>query len=88
MGYAQHIFEMMNRWIIMAEIRKQIRINHLGNQVTTWCFQTFSHPAFNILADLFLENGKKVIPCVNTLVNYLNARVLAYWFMDDGGAYS
>lgn len=88
--YAQHIFLIQDRWIIMAGIRKQVRKNHLGNQVTTWCFQSFSHPAFNILAKLFLVNGKKVkiFPCVYTLLSYINARVLAYWFMDDGCAYS
>lgn len=75
--YAQHIFDLFDEWILSPALREQRRMNHLGNEVITWCFQTFSHPAFNIIAHLFLDdNGKKTIPNPYRLVmDYVNERV-------------
>ncbi len=47
---------------ILTEPKAQTRINSNGNEVTTWRFQTFSHEAFNPLAELFLSvQGKKMV---------------------------
>lgn len=47
-------------------------------------FQTFSHEAFNFLADLFLKQKHKGISD-NLILDHLTPRGLAYWYMDDGG---
>ena len=46
--------------------------------------QTFSHEAFNFLADLFLKQKHKGIS-ENLILDHLTPRGLAYWYMDDGG---
>jgi hypothetical protein len=48
-------------------------------------FQTFSHEAFNPLAELFLSvQGKKMVKD-GLIRDHLTPRGLAYWFCDDGG---
>lgn len=79
--YAFHVYDLFKDYCLTSP-RKQVRTNINGNQVITWCFQTLSHKDFLGLTDLFLVNGKKVIP--NGLIE--NPEIgLAYWFMDDGG---
>lgn len=46
-------------------------------------FQTFTFRSFDFLHKLFYHKGKKVIK--PELENYLSARALAFWIMDDGG---
>ena len=58
-------------------------MNHLGNTVTTWCFQTLTHKEFDYFGDLFLENNKKVLN--DKVYEIITPRVLSRWFMDDGG---
>lgn len=56
-GYAFHVYVLFKD---LTEPKAQTRIN--GNEVLTWRFQTFSHEAFNPLAELFLSvQGKKMI---------------------------
>ena len=81
--YIDHIHNLFDEWILSPPHRK-VRINCNNNMVITWGFQTFSHNAFNPLGDLFLQSGKKGI-AENLIKNFLTARGLAYWFMDDGG---
>jgi hypothetical protein len=82
--YAFHIYKVFKEWIL-TEPQKRIRTNKNGNQITTWYFQTFSHEAFNPLANLFIgSTGKKTITA-NLIINNLTPRGLAYWFQDDGG---
>ena len=47
-------------------------------------FRTVSHPAITHLRSIFYRDAKKIVP--NNIVNYLDALVLAVWFMDDGNA--
>lgn len=62
--YAHHVHSVFSDWIL-SEPREQIRINKYGNEVKTWAFQTFSHEAFNPLADLFINSeGKKEYPLI------------------------
>src|SRR5437016_7039070 len=81
--YAFNVYGLFKEWIL-TEPKPRIRINKKGNKVTTWWFQTFSHEAFNPLAQLFLMNGKKIVP-KNLIKDHLSSKGLAYWFMDDGG---
>nr|YP_009710676.1 LAGLIDADG endonuclease type 2 [Amanita muscaria]QFZ98625.1 LAGLIDADG endonuclease type 2 [Amanita muscaria] len=81
--YALHVFELFDEWVL-SQPHKKDRLSPQGNLVINWGFQTFSHIAFNYLADLFFKNGKKSIPD-NLILDHLTSRGLAYWFMDDGG---
>lgn len=85
-AYAFYVYSLFNMYCL-SEPRKQVRINANGNSVTTWCFQTVMHPSFNVLADLFIRNGKKVI-LFAPLLEAFGAVSLAFWFMDDGGLLS
>lgn len=64
---AFHVYDLFKEWIL-TEPKAQTRINSNGNEVITWRFQTFSHEAFNPLAELFLrvqfskgKQGKKMV---------------------------
>jgi hypothetical protein len=82
--YAFHVYDLFKEWIL-TEPKAQTRINSNGNEVLTWRFQTFSHEAFNPLAELFLSvQGKKMIKD-GLIRDHLTPRGLAYWFCDDGG---
>lgn len=85
-AYAFHVYELFQMYCL-SEPRKQVRINANGNSVTTWCFQTVMHPSFNVLANIFLLKGKKVIN-IAELGPVFSAVSLAFWFMDDGGLLS
>lgn len=81
--YVDHVFKLFDEWLLSPPHQK-VRLSPLGNTIITWGFQTFSHPAFNVLADLFLINNVKSVPSL-LIKDHLTARGLAYWFMDDGG---
>jgi hypothetical protein len=83
--YAFHIYEIFDDWILSPP-KLVSRINpSSGGTSETWRFQTFSHPALSVLADLFLDQqGRKQVPA-GLIANHLTARGLAYWYMDDGG---
>ena len=81
--YLLHVYNLFDEWTL-SNPHKKARVNSNGNLVINWGFQTISHEAFNPLANLFLNNSKKVIK--NSLIlDHLTDRGLAYWFMDDGG---
>jgi hypothetical protein len=83
-AYVLHVFNLFDEWVL-SEPHKKSRISPKGNIVINWGgFQTFSHEAFNYLADLFLKKKHKGI-CNNLIIDHLTPRSLAYWFMDDGG---
>lgn len=78
-AYAHHVAEVLRHWILTSptdKTRKDSDYVALG-------FQTISHPEFNFLGDLFLQDGKKGV--VPNLRDYMTPEGLAYWFMDDGG---
>lgn len=81
-AYAFYVYDLFKMYCL-SEPRKQVRVNANNNSVTTWCFQTVMHPSFNVLAHLFILNGKKVIN-----IAPLFEVSLAFWFMDDGGLLS
>jgi LAGLIDADG DNA endonuclease family len=81
--YVDHVYNLFDEWVL-SKPHKKIRKSPKGNKIITWGFQTLSHNAFNSLADLFIINNKKGFSD-SLIINYLSARGLAYWFMDDGG---
>jgi hypothetical protein len=80
--YLDHVYSLFDEWVL-SEPHKKTRISPKGNEVINWGFQTISHEAFNVLAQLFI-NKKKIIS-QDLIKNHLTPRGLAYWFMDDGG---
>jgi hypothetical protein len=81
--YLDHVYSLFDKWVL-AKPHLKTRVNANGNSVINWGFQTISHEAFNILAELFLINNKKGIS-KKLIKNHLTKRGLAFWFMDDGG---
>ena len=84
-AYVLHVFNLFDEWLLSQPHKKE-RLSPKGNLIINWGFQTFSHKAFNYLAELFLldKGGKKGIS-ENLVLDHLTPRGLAYWFMDDGG---
>jgi hypothetical protein len=82
-AYVDHVYNLFDEWVL-SDPHKKTRISPKGNTVINWGFQTISHEAFQILADLFLRDHKKSIPA-DLIQDHLTARGLAFWFMDDGG---
>ena len=84
-AYVLHVFNLFDEWLLSQPHKKE-RLSPKGNLIINWGFQTFSHKAFNYLAELFLldKGGKKGIS-VNLIQDHLTPKGLAYWFMDDGG---
>ena len=84
-AYVLHVFNLFDEWVLSQPHKKE-RLSPKGNLIINWGFQTFSHKAFNYLAELFLldKGGKKGIS-VNLIQDHLTPKGLAYWFMDDGG---
>ena len=84
-AYVLHVFNLFDEWLLSQPHKKE-RLSPKGNLIVNWGFQTFSHKAFNYLAELFLldKGGKKGIS-ENLVLDHLTPRGLAYWFMDDGG---
>jgi hypothetical protein len=80
--YLDHVYSLFDEWVL-SEPHKKTRISPKGNEVINWGFQTISHEAFNVLAQLFI-NKKKIIS-QDLIKNHLTPRGLAYWFMDEGG---
>lgn len=56
--YALHVFELFDEWVLSQPHKKE-RLSPQGNLVINWGFQTFSHIAFNYLADLFNKRSQK-----------------------------
>lgn len=82
-AYLDHVYALFDKWVL-TEAHKKVRTSPAGNQVINWGFQTLSHEAFNFLAELFLDQNKKIIS-TDLIKNHLTARGLCYWFCDDGG---
>lgn len=80
--YAFFVYNSFSDYIISPP-RTQTRTNHLGNKVTTYCFQTVTLPCFAVFHHLFIENGVKTVP-TGLLLYLLTPESLAAWYMDDG----
>ena len=81
--YIDHLIYIFDEWFL-SKLKLITRTNKNNNFVNTFQCQTFSHKAFNEIANLFLDsNFKKIInPDIKKSFTALS---LAYWFMDDGG---
>ena len=62
----------------------ELRGERVG-KVKSYYFNTFTHEIFNKLKDLFIMDGKGKKGVKKGLVrDYVTARGLVYWIMDDG----
>ena len=74
--YARHVYGLYKEWILTPPQEK-----HDGTHNNIWC-QTLSHSAFRYYAHQFYSKGVKCVP--ENIHRFMNARSIAYWFMDDG----
>ena len=82
-SYLDHVYNLFNEWVISLP-HKKTRLSPKGNEIINWGFQTISHEAFNPLAELFINNNKKIVPEL-LIKDHLTPIGLAFWFCDDGG---
>lgn len=66
------IYTFQNKPYIRCELKGQRK-----GLIKSYSFRTFTHPTFNKIWDIFIENKKKVIK-PNLIKNFLTARSLAY----------
>lgn len=81
--YLDHVYDLFDEWVL-TKPHKKVRTSPAGTEVINWGFQTISHEAFNYLAQLFLDQNKKIIS-TDLIKTHLTPRGLSYWFCDDGG---
>nr|YP_009138091.1 LAGLIDADG homing endonuclease [Lobosphaera incisa]AKF78649.1 LAGLIDADG homing endonuclease [Lobosphaera incisa] len=78
--YLFDLHEIFRDWVLSPP--------HFNEKRNMWSFQTKADQEFKKIATLFFDldpNGskkKQIMPCIE---KYITPRVLAYWFMDDGG---
>jgi hypothetical protein len=85
--YVNHLYEIMEPYVGTPPV---IRKNKDTGEIKSFWFRTYRHDNLIFYFDLFYKiedkNGKKIavkrVP--KNIHKILNARVLAYWFMDDG----
>lgn len=82
--YAQHIYEVFKEWVLTLP-KKKVKANG-EHHSTNVAFSTISHGTFRYYAHQFYAEGKKVVP--RSIGKLLQAKGLAYWFMDDGSVKS
>lgn len=81
--YAHHVYNLLNDYILSPP-REQTRVNALGNEVVTYCFQTVTHTSLAVFYHLFIvDDVKTVVP--GLITELLTPLALATWYMDDGG---
>lgn len=79
--YLFHLHQVWSDWVLSPPFHNQER--------EMLSFQTISHSEFIKLARIFVFNEKNIL-CSKSIKSqfvefYVTPRVLAYWFMDDGG---
>lgn len=75
--FIHHLWSIFKKYTFMNDIG--VRLNK--NQVKSFYFKTYTHPAFLEIYNLFYTNKKDIN--VN-IINNLNEISLAYWIMGDG----
>lgn len=81
--YAYYVYNVLANYVLSPP-RVQTRVNANGNEVTTYCFQTITHPCFAVFHHLFIVNGVKTVPA-GLVTHFVTPQALATWYMDDGG---
>jgi hypothetical protein len=83
--YAKSVYHSLELSKGLTSPREQIRTNINNVTTCTWCFQTVTVPAFNILAEAFMAQNNSTNKTPLAIVSELMTPVsLAYWYMDDG----
>ncbi|BDA51714.1 LOW QUALITY PROTEIN: probable LAGLIDADG homing endonuclease (mitochondrion) [Coccomyxa sp. Obi] len=83
--YLFHLCDVFSEWVLSPPSPQHRKSVATGKVLEAWRAQTISHPAFNELAEIFLdEKGRKILP--TTLVrDHLTRVALHTGLMDDGG---
>lgn len=83
-AYISHLYQKL-RNLVGSVPKVQIRKPdaRTGKIYSSIVFKTLRFPVLNKIYDLFYVDGVKGIPA--NVADLLNARVLAYWIIDDGG---
>lgn len=87
--YIIHLAKVFESFTGTGPKKRVIRnVFHRDYGVSCW-FRTYSHIVFKYYADLFysIKNKKREKRVPKNIHKYLDARALAYWFMDDGSYY-
>jgi LAGLIDADG DNA endonuclease family len=87
-NYVWHLYDMFEPFVGTHPKARCIKGGGAKNRQSIW-FRTYKHVAFKFYYDLFyprnnLNQRKKKVP--KNIHKFLNARALAYWFMDDGSS--
>lgn len=77
--YALHLYDILKP--IVSTPPKLVKTDPIKGYENI-SFRTITHPALRFYGKLFYKNKKKTLP--KNVHKYLNPRVLAYWYMDDG----
>jgi len=86
-AYVNHLYEIMEPYV---GTRPAIRKKKNSDEIQSFWFRTYRHGHFifyfNLFYNIEAKDGKKVAVKIvpKNIHKLLNARVLAYWFMDDG----
>ena len=84
--YVEHLAEQFAPFVGTGPRLRVIRnAYHKDYGVSCW-FRTYSHPVFTHYGHMFYHyvEGKRIKRVPVGIHKYLDARALAYWFMDDG----
>jgi len=77
-------YQQLKRWCNKEPYSVSINDVRYHKRWYSWRFNTFSHPAFTGLRNLFYRGTVKIVP--QTITQILKSPLsLAVWYMDDGG---
>lgn len=84
--YVNHLYEIFKDFVGMVPVIRDINASGQFKFRKSIWFRTYRHLAFKYYFELFydINKGRLLKKLPNRIDKWLNARVLAYWFMDDG----
>ena len=78
--YVSHLYSELREWVLTPPRPKMGKTK--GVTTLNLSFQTVSHEEFASYGSLFYRGRRKTVP--ESIRDIATARVLAYWYMDDG----
>lgn len=87
--YIDSIYQLMKPWVGSAPLIRDIRGGGAKDRQSIW-FKTYRHSSFRFYEQEFYcydadMGGKRRKKIPELIHRWLTPRILAYWFMDDGG---
>ena len=80
-AYTEHLYNIFRHWVTSPPRLRRL-VSPKGREYVNIVFSTLSHASLRFYAQQFYKSGKRGVP--KLIGRWLTARVLAYWFMDDG----